>query len=72
MSNFVSGTRPLNERERNLPTLEGTLDGFQQAVDRKVARRRRKQGFHQSYLSRGTPGTRAAMLRMQGDREEAA
>lgn len=72
MSNFVSGTRPLSERERNLPTLEGTLEGFQQAVDRKVARKRRRQGFRQSYISRSTPATRAAMLRMQGERDEDA
>ena len=65
-STFKSGTRPLSDRERDLPTLQGAFVRFESTI----ARRRRRRGFRQSYLSRGTPAIRAATLRMLGEKDE--
>jgi len=66
MSTFASGTRPLSEKERGpQPTLDGAFRRFETTI----ARHRRRRGFRQSYLSRGTPATRRATLRMLGEKE---
>ncbi len=63
---YATGTRPLSAQERGpLPTLEGAFARFETTI----ARRRRRRGFRQSYLCRGTPAIRAATLRMLGEKE---
>lgn len=69
MSTFKSGL-PLKPTEvEQKPNLDETLGRFQAAIDRKIAKRNRRRGMHQSYVARPSAQTVANTKRMLGERE---
>ena len=70
MEKFASGCK-LTDKERGQErTLTAVFNELDQFIDRRTARRNRRAGLRQGYVSRGTAATKHATARMLGERDD--